>query len=779
MMQEKEKSITVQEKKEQRTSYPPREGEQFRPRVIVKFRDYVELPYEDRAEEYIRKFQLGPWDQLVKEFPGISLRRLYTVLSTEGIRALVDKAIELDQTYRPPNFLTYFVIDCPSDIGDEALAKALSSWKIVQEAYIDQPAEDPTVNASDDPRSANQGYLNAAPGGINARYAWLSAGGDGAGQRIIDLEQGWTLNHEDLVAHGASILFGTLVNTSRFHGTAVLGEITASDNTVGVVGIVPNVASINVVSHSGSTSNIPNGILATIIQLDFGNVLLLEVQINLLPCETVPACFDAIRLATALGIVVVEAGGNGATDLDTFTDASGRQVLNRGSVDFKDSGAIMVGAASSTVPHSRLNFSNLGSRIDCYAWGENVDTSASDTSGSTTLYTSTFNGTSSASPIITGAALAVQGEAQANLGFRFSPKRLRAILSNPATGTLSSNPAVDRIGVMPDLQSIISTMLQLAPDIFIRDFVGDIGDPHTGAVSASPDIILRPAPVANPQVTLGAGSGTENSNTLGDQAETGHDDYIYVRVLNRGNRAATNVLATVYWSPVATLVTPNLWTLVGSITIPSVPSGNILTVSDAIVWPSAAIPAPGHFCFVGLINSVDDPAPSPTDFLNWNNFVSFIRENNNVTWRNFNVVSSSPSPGGDPADYVELPFIFPGAPDIARRMQLEVVARLPEGAKALLEVPLYLLDAMQERSPFVKVDEKRGVALLPINPHGRHLFGEVLLPALSQAKLKLLVHIPEDERKHAYEVFVRQLYEHQEVGRVTWSLHTLGISNPV
>ena len=137
MIQEKEKSITMEEKEEQRTSYPSREGEQFRPRVIVKFHDYVELPYEDGAEEYIRKLQLGPWDQLVKEFPGISLRRLYTVLSTEGIRALVDKAIELDQTYRPPNFLTYFVIDCPPGLSDEALAKALSSWRIVQEAYID------------------------------------------------------------------------------------------------------------------------------------------------------------------------------------------------------------------------------------------------------------------------------------------------------------------------------------------------------------------------------------------------------------------------------------------------------------------------------------------------------------------------------------------------------------------------------------------------------------------------------------------------------------------
>ena len=45
--------------------------------------------------------------------------------------------------------------------------------------------------------------------------------------------------------------------------------------------------------------------------MDVGDVLLLEVQRSYLPTEVDDADFDAIRLAVAHGIVVVEAAGNG------------------------------------------------------------------------------------------------------------------------------------------------------------------------------------------------------------------------------------------------------------------------------------------------------------------------------------------------------------------------------------------------------------------------------------------------------------------------------------
>ena len=451
---------------------------------------------------------------------------------------------------------------------------------------------------------------------------------------------------------------------------------------------------------------------------------------------------------------------------------SGQQILNRASADFRDSGAIIVGAASSIAPHTRLAFSCFGSRIDCYGWGENVDTLSSDgTNTATNLYTSSFSGTSSASPIVTGAALALQGLAEANLGHRFGPGPCRAILSDPANGTASQNPPGDRIGVMPNLRAIIDgDVLNLAPDVYLRDFVGDVGDPHTGAISASPDVILRPTAESDPQASFGEGSGTENSPTLGFEAEAGQDNFVYVRVRNRGSSVAANVDATVYWAPVATLVTADLWTLVGSTTLASVPTGDLLTVSDAIVWPSGAIPTTGHYCFVALIGHAHDPAPAPADFLSWDNFRLFVRANNNVTWRNFNVVNNMPPASGEPPNYVPLPFLAAGAPDRARRMRLEVVGRLPKGSAAVLEISLDWAQLLQARPMQVKGAKQRRVVYAPVNPCGRTSFPEVVFPAKSRIPMRLLVNVPREMRKHQFEIFARQWFENEEVGRVTWRL---------
>lgn len=763
-----------------------------RPRVVVRFREGIRLSDRSALEAQIEQLGIGPWKKLIQEFPDLKLSPVFTQ-KRDALQALARRATEMDPTYKPADFDTFYYIDSPPETDLIDLVKTLLRWNSVQEAYIDQAGPDPVVNAADDPRAVNQGYLDPAPDGIDAEYAWTFPGGDGAGQRFIDLERGWTLDHEDILAHGATLLHGTLLDSSRGHGTSVLGEVCAVDNAVGCVGIVPNIASVDVVSFHGSTR--ADAIMAAIANLAFGDVLLLEAQVYLNgttllgPIEAYDAEYEAIRLATALGIIVVEAGGNGTNngsapplDMDAYTTLSGQAILNRdpANPDFRDSGAIIVTAATSTAPHSRLAYAPHGRRIDCYAWGQNINTLSSDAGSppavppSTTAYTTTFGGTSGASPIITGAALAVQGRAEALLGYRYSPKQMRAILSDPATGTAPAATETTQIRVMPNLRSIFDTVFNAAPDVYIRDFVGDDGEPHSGFISASPDIILRPTAVANPQASFGAGSGTENSATLGSTAEIGQDNYIYVRVLNQGGSPATNVEATVYWSPVASLVTPDLWTLVGTTTLPNVPIGEQLTVSNAIVWQQADIPAEGHYCFVGLVGNAADPAPGPADFLNWDNFQRFVRENNNVTWRNFNVEDNDPDVDdpATPKGFKALPFLAPGAPDKARHMVLEVIGKLPEGAKAMLEVPLPFFELLHEVHQLGKIaiDRKRKVAHIPVNPHGRMRFGEIPFPAKSRTALRLLVQIPEKYRKEAYQIAVRQLWERKEVGRVTWLL---------
>jgi serine protease len=759
-----------------------RPGPGFRRRVVVKFKDHVQLPREDTARALERQ-GVGPWNELAARFGGITLEPLLSI-QPEQVTALSERARALDPSFRAANLGAYYAVNMPPGTNAEELVRSLSQWDSVAVAYVEPPpVEPPLVNPADDPRFPNQGYLDPAPDGIDAEYAWNFPGGDGAGQALVDMEWGWTFNHEDLAAHGITLISG--VNHSYFsHGSSVLGEIAAVDNALGCVGITPALSSIRCVGQHRADGgySTAQAILDAIGVMQFGDVLLLEAQTNLfgynlVPVEIEPAVFDVIQLATSLGIVVVEAAGNGGVDLDTVVNPDGHQIFNRASPDFIDSGAIIVGAASATAPHSRLGFSCHGSRIDCYGWGESVDTLASDaTNTATNLYTTGFNGTSSASPIVTGAALAVQGLMQAASGGRLAPWQLRMILSDPANGTSSQNPAVDRIGVMPNLRAIIDGMvLNLSPDIYLRDFVGDNGDPHLGAISSSPDIILRQIAVADPQTAFGAGSGTENDVTLGYEAESGQDNFVYVRVRNRGGTAAANVTATVYWAPPSTLLTPDLWTLLGTATLPTVPTGDLLTVSDAIIWPAAAVPAPGHYCFVSILNTPRDPGPTPADLMDWNTFTTFIRSNNNVTWRNFNVVDNVPAARAEPPGYVALPFFAAGAPDRARRMQLEIVPRLPTGSEIMLEMSPEFAERLRVcphhlMSPDSPKPDSTRVVHVVINPCGRLSFPPVAFPAKARIPLRLLVKIPEAMQKHQFELFARQTYEGEEVGRVTWRL---------
>ncbi|MGE6680260.1 putative mucin/carbohydrate-binding domain-containing protein, partial [Bacillus thuringiensis] len=375
------------------------------------------------------------------------------------------------------NLLNYYIVQAPNNIEIELLLKKFETSPLVEEAYIQEkqiltPPEiqqlpDLSVNPYDDPRFQNQGYLEAAPKGINASHAWSIKGGDGKGTTFVDMEYGWLLNHEDLANKNIKLMSGQNISQHRAHGTSVLGIVSSEDNQIGNIGIAPS-ANVKVISQirDNGIYNTADAILSAVHNLQAGDILLLEAQASYdgygdkyLPVEVHPDIFDAIRVGADKGIIIIEAGANGSNDLDNFKDRNGKKILNRNSPDFKDSGAIMVGAGSSTVPHKRLWFSNYGSRLDVYGWGENVDTTSANPSQNTTnLYTSTFSGTSSASPIIAGAATSIQGIAKEHRGSPYTPAELRNILSNPNTGTKSQDPWNDRIGVLPDLKSILDNL---------------------------------------------------------------------------------------------------------------------------------------------------------------------------------------------------------------------------------------------------------------------------------------------------------------------------------
>ena len=434
--------------------------------VIVRLSAQVSPTERDLTK--LGREQLPDLTEFLECHRKIKTRRLISSVSPEKLLEMEKNAKASE--FPPLHSLTsYWRLDYRGiPIHPDELLKNLQQLPEVDYAYLEKAVSDPAVAISNDIFAGRQNYLDAAPVGIDARWAWTQSFGEGAGVGFIDLEREWNLDHEDLSDKAPALIFNeNRKGVGGFrgdHGTAVLGVVGGIDNKVGIVGAAPGVSSIRLVSHydaeTNTESNVADAIVAAIAVMARGDVLLLETQRDFLPTETDSGDFDAIRLATGNGIIVVEAAGNGNANLDA---------LPAGVSLHGDSGAIMVGSCESALPHNRYVGcgagcgSNYGSRINCFAWGENIvtagyrDLDVGRRNTDNDDYTRSFGGTSGAAAIIAGAALIVQGKNQAAplSGGRLSPSQMRTILSDPRNGTPQGSGTQGNIGVMPNLRTIL------------------------------------------------------------------------------------------------------------------------------------------------------------------------------------------------------------------------------------------------------------------------------------------------------------------------------------
>lgn len=409
--------------------------------------------------------------------PGLVLKRVFDSLSPQEIRDLVVDAQARNSQYQPPNFENCLEIDCPNGVDLNPVVAAFKGWGVIQYAYIAPLPSEPSVTGFFNPLFPDQGYLRGGDEGIGVETAWAK-GADGAGTSFIDIERGWLFTHHDL-PQTIQLLDGSIRFDSMGHGAASLGEIVAIDNSKGVVGIAPS-ANASALSYyipeQGSNewrsrNRVASMVLKAGKLLSFGDVILLEVQFldflngpdTLVPAETDPFVFEAIRLATEKGVIVVEPAGNGSSNLDNFRDVNGEEMLHVGMPTFKESGAIMVGAGVAESPHPldvhSSSFSNFGTRVDCYAWDTHVVTTGSTTDpGDRDGYTTGpfATGTSAASAIIAGVCLLVQNLQHLMTPIsgptgKLGPFDMRRLLRDSRNGTRSPDP----IGSMPNFEKII------------------------------------------------------------------------------------------------------------------------------------------------------------------------------------------------------------------------------------------------------------------------------------------------------------------------------------
>jgi serine protease len=423
-------------------------------------------------------------NKVVQGHPPLNVSRLFILQEEEQLAANKaqgeamsgEELADLDLYYN----LTF---DAPDVSRAEDLINWLNRLRSVEIAYP-QPVPHgadgdlPPTTIINPPLS--QGYLNKAPNGIDAVYAWIYPGGRGVGVKLVDVETGWHLDHEDLPVHH---FYGNGLNLgSESHGTAVLGVLVARDNGFGATGIVPDA---EIGWSSPILASFPNFVYFVAAAIDraasvlsFGDVLLIEqqypggdggtpCQVNANPCgcvqyayapvENTQADFDAIKNATTRGIIVVEAAGNGQMNLDA-PHYEGRFDHN-----VRDSGAILVGAGGAT-NQAPLCFTNFGSRVDVQGWGNSVETLGyGDGPGlringddARQWYTRSFGGTSSASPIVAGAICAIQGIRIARGEPKFGPTTMRALLRSTGTPQAASPK---QIGPLPDLRKAIHSFL--------------------------------------------------------------------------------------------------------------------------------------------------------------------------------------------------------------------------------------------------------------------------------------------------------------------------------
>lgn len=316
----------------------------------------------------------------------------------------------------------------------------------------DEYEHEPTPDFQD-----RQNYLEPAPRGVGAEFGWQQEGGDGKGIYVVDIENAWVTDHEDFNPPFWERVPQT-EKSNRSHGTAVWGIVSAKKDGKGVTGIAP-------AAEFGTSKYTMNAdtFLQTAERLKKEKIGVMIIELHrkgpdnnkYAPWEYWQETFDAFKKITSeYGIHIIAAAGNGNSNLDGSA--------YNGAFDLKkrDSGAVMVGAAGPAGDRmhlQRLSFSNYGSRLDAFGYGLHVTTTGYGSlfgkRDPKRSYTKNFSGTSSATPIVVGAAVSI-------LGMSLVKDKTIAVLNMRkalrATGTKQKGKAsMERIGNLPSIPQLV------------------------------------------------------------------------------------------------------------------------------------------------------------------------------------------------------------------------------------------------------------------------------------------------------------------------------------
>ena len=273
-----------------------------------------------------------------------------------------------------------------------------------------------------------QHYLDA-PGprwkGLNVRKAW-AGGVTGRGSRIHFSDGGLFAEHEDLRGNPDLKIVSLAPNDDPKHGTASVGIILATRNGFGATGVSHD-SELYLYHNRSKDIHGNNQVLKDLLRnVEPGDIVAINRQSanpavlsTLLPSVHDKAWWTVMQQLTQRGAVVVNAAANGSSKTLAPKGTQANQGVDLANWpyfdDYGDAGVILIGACQSYSgkPHTYSNYRYRHRMLN--AWGDSVVTLSrgdlQDLPGENRDYTENYAGTSSATPMVTGALSLIQSYA--------------------------------------------------------------------------------------------------------------------------------------------------------------------------------------------------------------------------------------------------------------------------------------------------------------------------------------------------------------------------------
>jgi subtilisin family serine protease len=320
------------------------------------------------------------------------------------------------------------------------------------------PSEDINGNGIFDPKPVAQG------GDLD--------GIDQDNNGYIDDVIGYDFTHQPRLPFGGDYLFEDPIPfDENGHGTLVTGIISAQHNNIGIAGVAPNCKIVVLRAFSASGIGEDDDIARAIIYAADNNIPILNFSFG----DIYPSVLmhDVIQYAYQKNITMVASAGNGIGD-DPHYPSNFPEVIAVSASDF----------SPATNTEFLWQFSGYGINVDLCAPGSGIYTTAwYDSSATNPAYYGTFSGTSTAAPMVTGAAALLKSKNNTLL-----PSQIRTILCSSADDI--GNPGWDNYTGAGRLNIHKALLLTGTPMVQILSPANDTGsDKNSVAITGN---VLHP-----------------------------------------------------------------------------------------------------------------------------------------------------------------------------------------------------------------------------------------------------------------------------------------------